>query len=285
MNKLTIIPIIAILVLLLTVSFASATISWGTDDNIYFALADYNESTGLVNLGSLGSSKNATAYYDASLNVGGDAFEFDGTDDYIGFSDTDYVGSAGSICFWLNSDTSYSTTTSLRPFENNFISVDIQNGLRTRIYDSVFSTYTVTGLNIDTWYHYCMVWGTNLFQVYVDGSFEGEDNTFSPVSHSYTNFISDRNNPWDGEVSDFIYFGKSLTSTEISNLYDEGRNYNPYEVGIQNFTASARNEWSDAIINNFTINISSVGLNQDWRNTTLSVSGGKVINIFFNQYN
>ena len=56
-------------------------------------------------------------------------------------------------------------------------------------------------------------------------------------------------------------------------------------VGIQNFTASARNEWSDAIINNFTINISSVGLNQDWRNTTLSVSGGKVINIFFNQYN
>jgi len=87
----------------------------------------------------------------------------------------------------------------------------------------------------------------------------------------------------DGVFDEISFFDVALTSDEITFLYNEGTPTSDQQYPFttpENFTASARNEWSDAIINNFTINISSVGLNQDWRNTTLSVSGGKVINIF-----
>ena len=291
MNKLTIIPIIAILVLLLTVSFASAVIDWDNDVDLYVPLWKVNaSSTGLEDMSE--NNITSTPSGGSAFNVAKTSFVFDGSNDII---TTDYTasdevcynswfkfgGADGSDMFIMSTEDSGGEGIEFDFYAGN-IRYTVKSTSANNVYYEIFtdtSSYHMITLCYDD---------VDTQTSFIDGDLL-DNSDISPtgtISHGVLILGTRYTTPykWAGEISDVLMTNRVLTSTEVSDLYDEGRNYNPY-VGIQNFTASARNEWSDAIINNFTINISSVGLNQDWRNTTLSVSGGKVINIFFNQYN
>jgi len=498
MNKLTIIPIIAILVLLLTVSFASAVIDWDNDVDLYVPLWKVNaSSTGLEDMSE--NNITSTPSGGSAFNVAKTSFVFDGSNDII---TTDYTasdevcynswfkfgGADGSDMFIMSTEDSGGEGIEFDFYAGN-IRYTVKSTSANNVYYEIFtdtSSYHMITLCYDD---------VDTQTSFIDGDLL-DNSDISPtgtISHGVLILGTRYTTPykWAGEISDVLMTNRVLTSTEVSDLYDEGRNYNPYDfvevlttnitsiylnpngtvygdeaelhgvvtlnqtsgiylnytyyvnnvstetgqdttpatltlaninpanfehrdeiivsaiavnssnqsqrlslpknsttltianyaptttasltpltalndslingycliddededtmnitwaiyndtgtystgttnskldgtynvanisasdtlignnytlqcnvtdgyltdtdtspvltiVGIQNFTASARNEWSDAIINNFTINISSVGLNQDWRNTTLSVSGGKVINIFFNQYN
>jgi len=225
---------------------------------------------------------NFTASNGAGLGGDDSYFLFDGTNDVVN-SNIDYTFGSDdfTLSIWVNNNDHSGTHVVLanRIGTSNRFSFYLDNAGILNVYTSGTTSVGLAGstaLTDDTWYYVTFVRDDNVGYIYLNGD---EDSTgavstgnlgTNPVQVGHENGGAVIN----GFLSDLKIFNRVLTSTEVSDLYDEGRNYNP--VGIQNFTASARNEWSDAIINNFTITVIVK------RNTTLSVSGGKVINIFFN---
>jgi hypothetical protein len=228
------------LMFLLLLSMVSAAIDWETDAYTYIPLADYNESTGLENIGTSGSSWDAVSVgLGAALNGEGTAFEFDGTDDTIrlGSGDYDLVGSAGSLSFWFNSDSDPDSTTDQRLVFQNYFLCEFNNNFQCRIYDQGGSSFRdlayTSGLSADTWTHVVVTWNTNDVVLYIDGSSGATSSTFTLQTGDYAFYAGSGahvNKFFDGEMSDFIHFNKELSSTEVSNLYSKGRNYNPYEA-------------------------------------------------------
>ncbi len=288
MNKLTIIPIIAILVLLLTVSFASAvgTAPDNADVEGYWTMENVTDSTNRNNLTLSGATVGS------STGIIDKAGYFDGANDWMSYSSAD-LGSSYSISMWVKLDdtSTYGVITAGAggSFDGRydgmiFISSDALyfNGDH---YDG--GALTTTTLSTGQWYHIVGVADGLTRKIYLNSSLEGTSTESNNAKFDTTRFFGKRDDGryLGGLIDEVTIFDTVLTSDEITFLYNEGTPTSDQQYPfttpeiIQNFTASARNEWSDAIINNFTITVIVK------RNTTLSVSGGKVINIFFNQYN
>ena len=317
MNKLTIIPIIAILVLVLTVSFASA-VPVAPDNADVIAYWSLDGTSGTVANDSAGSNNGSivgSAWVTGVLNNG---LEASGTDDadpqYFYMASSDKLN-VNATSFWFEpsslginqplfyagtyAGTDHKTQITLSSTNKLNYNYRIGNSLGANYYNLVSNDSAVLD-----WNHIVIQKNDGVMQYYLNGvqqtmtlSYGSNTNKwfmdlgstidrfhFGKFDRGYSSGILYS----DGVFDEISFFDVALTSDEITFLYNEGTPTSDQQYPFttpENFTASARNEWSDAIINNFTINISSVGLNQDWRNTTLSVSGGKVINIFFNQYN
>lgn len=200
------------------------------------------------------------------------AFDFDGVDDYIDLNyktqHTTYTLSA-----WVNTDSSSLDlpiiSNSYRgSADNGLIVLDItaDNKPQIAIYNDGWIYPTGSTILTDgQWYMVTATYdGTNL-KIYLNGNLE---NSLS-VSYSLLPEVDDwrigqkksgsSTQQFIGKINSPTIYDKALTSTEVSDLFAKGRNYNPYADGSSPaFSVTAKDLWSDSPINNFWATIDGV---------------------------
>ena len=260
------IPIIAIIMLVLTVGFAQATIDWSNDVSSSTPLWEYNTGvTGLLDLSSNGHD--ATAYGGVSYNTGKDAFVFDGVNDYV---DTGYKPILGldaySLGGWIKAKwASHTTYETLFCSSNNVGNtagtfLDIP-GQTVRFSDNGCWGDSYTGYtnswSDDTWHFLLGTYDGSNMRLYVDGVLVDTSTSGCTGTSAENLFIGARKDGsgvqhlTTGDISDTFIFTKALSATEITDLYNEGRNYNPFSGSSPQFSVTAKDFWSDASINSF----------------------------------
>jgi len=190
MNKLTIIPIIAILVLLLTVSFASAvgTAPDNADVEGYWTMENVTDSTNRNNLTLSGATVGV------SNGIIDKAGYFDGANDWMSYSSAD-LGSSYSISVWVKLDdtSTYGVITAgaggsstgrydgmiiINLGDFSFIGENGDSGVP-----------TTTALSINTWYHIVGVADGLTRKIYLNGSLESSTTETNNAKFDTTRFL------------------------------------------------------------------------------------------------
>lgn len=102
-----------------------------------------------------------------------------------------------------------------------------------------------TTLSTGTWYMLTMTYdSTNGGIVYVNGSSDGTFAANGAINTGGSEFFlgyqqTYANRYWDGAIDEVGVWSRSLTSGEISTLYNGGSGYNPYSGGTTNYRRKA----------------------------------------------
>lgn len=240
--------LIFVLLFLLSLSFVSAVVPSTGDYDFFVPLFEYETGvTGLLDLSSNGFD--GTASGGAAYNANKSAFYFDGVDDYVSTSAGDLITDDFSICAWNNPATidashgaailsKYGGTNELWNYGYNaggllqLIMWDGTSQAMVRNNDAsatnklYFSCVTVKRSTT----------ATDL-KLYINGSeisnyFSTRNNYDRDYSSAATAIIGDNqqyaNADFDGLISGVTVYNKELSATEVSDLFDEGFNYNPF---------------------------------------------------------
>ena len=259
MNKLTIIPIIAILVLLLTVSFASAvgTAPDNADVEGYWTMENVTDSTNRNNLTLSGATVGV------SNGIIDKAGYFDGANDWMSYSSAD-LGSSYSISVWVKLDdtSTYGVITAgaggsstgrydgmiiINLGDFSFIGENGDSGVP-----------TTTALSINTWYHIVGVADGLTRKIYLNGSLESSTTETNNAKFDTTRFFGKRDDGryLGGLIDEVTIFDTVLTSDEITFLYNEGtptsdQQY-PFTSGPSPFFAvTSKDFWTNGSVSSF----------------------------------
>ena len=279
MKKLT---IISILMFILLVTSVSATIDWTTDVDMYLPLANVtNSETGLLDLAN---SYDGTAYGGVTFfNSSQTEFDFDGTNDYIKFnykelSPTDSY----SISMWIKKASSSTYRTLISNIEDEgdtYLVSQMTDGGKFRFLiegsSSSSSQLIVSTTSIDdNTYHLVTVTsdGTNIY-LYVDDNLEDsatitESGRLTSTNDwtlgvQYKQDSSSFSAYYDDLMTKAMIFDKTLTITEITNLYNNGPNYNPYTVDTNVTITTDNTDYNITLISNETQTYNNVNLSQE----------------------
>ena len=241
----------------------SATIDLNTIE-LYYSFDD-DDLTGntlddLSNATEDGTNNGATTGVDGLLDEG---FIFDGsmtypsdpTADWIDINDDDYKNdNEGTICLWFNTSVKagvYGWMWSHGQTSGGYqrISVGIQGANGYPVYQNNDGAQTTAEVQTDyadgDWHHMCFSGNGTSTYMYIDGTKQtlvysaGSNNGdwFNDFSLADNFHIGDLNYNGQGEtygfngtLDEFVYFNKTLTGAEISELYNAGTGYNPFTI-------------------------------------------------------
>lgn len=175
--------------------------------------------------------------YTSSVNSSfGEAFEFDGVDDYVDVDESiilwdDSKPFSASVWFYPLENNNYDT---LFQFKNGDDLVIIQNDLgriTASIYNGTSYTYTdsSTSFNLNQWNHIAFYYDVTDLKTYVNGVEITGSNT--PLSSNPNGFTigtrTDLNAVtfWNGSIDEVRIYDRALNSTEVTELYQSSPNY------------------------------------------------------------
>jgi hypothetical protein len=166
--------------------------------------------------------------------VGSYAISFDGENDYVGlpnFGNTFDGGSGWAVSFWVNIDTHQTGIFELK--KNYYGPYIFQSGgvYDFRVYDGSTVYECSSSLTTGTWYHVVIQatgdTSNGSLELFIDDTLEDSTATWGTQTDSDVNQIGARGSSgsrswFDGQVDDFRIYGKGLSSSEISNLFNTG---------------------------------------------------------------
>ncbi len=189
------------------------------------------------------------------------ALNFDGVDDYLSITSTDFKGSGGTVSysFWVKPNT-YSGSSNYGYFISNSLtgggiayseggtSIGTTPG-QLYLHDMTTPTpptHRLVNLFLDenVWNHIVVVFNTgNGVQLYKNGFFSNNitnvtsfNSTWDTIAaRSYSGVV---NNHMNGELSNFSIFDTALTSTQVNEIYNQGVPSN-----LHNFSGTAPTAW------------------------------------------
>lgn len=215
---------------------------------------DENEAGATVTDGNsnyTGTASKNTNVLNSSTGERGDAFTFDGTDDYVSFGDVAELdtASAFSISLWFNRNLDNNDATN-HNVENILIAqsssadndnIEIgSNGSSIQVYLDTISydpstspeTYDI-GLTDDTWYHLVLTYDSGdstEMHLYVDGTLEGssalwgstlDSSAASPLSIGIARAGSDNWGDYNGQIDEVRVYTRALSAAEVTDLYQK----------------------------------------------------------------
>ena len=160
-----------------------------------------------------------------------------------GSTDISGVDQEISICAWINLETKDTTQHIVSkyiwsPSDKQYdLYIDSNNNINFKLSNDGTANYLAIGgtaLSTSTWYHICGIYNDIDIRVYVDGNLDsnGADN---PKTYSYGIHDSDFKftigayggdgtnlGYMDGIIDEVAIFNRALTSTEVSDIYNNG---------------------------------------------------------------
>lgn len=257
---------------LLLLSFSSAVVDWNSD--IIFYIPQYSINNGTIDLSPNGYDFGANG--GVTFNGGSTAYDYDNTDDFLSGGDLSDFDSltAMTVCSWAKVDNTAN--------EKNFVSKWGTSGNDRSFYFAVTASenllfglstdgssqscfeQTVNTIDTSFTHHYCVVYnnsatGNDKIKFFKDavedssGSLSGTCGAID-ANAGLVHIGAKQFNPtgyfFSGENSDTVVFNRALSDGEISSLYGEGQNYDPY-LTVYNFSVTAKDFWNDSSINSF----------------------------------
>jgi hypothetical protein len=202
------------------------------------------------------------------------AFDFDGSNDYVTKSSISLVGNTFTFNHWINLDTTAPGSqiiSSLAPSSGNinYIQLETANDeLRLLVGNSagtIIKDYRTTSLNLatSTWHFISYSWdGTNL-KIYSNGI---EITALNKVTDSAGSLTSTTRSIYlgtqrslsgfmNGKLDEFALYDRALSLSEIQELYNSGDGYNPYAFAQ---AITFNNPQQDQVLNStsFLLNVS-----------------------------
>lgn len=254
----------------LSLSFASAALD---DAKLYYSYDNSNLSGSNIldtsGNGNTGINNGATTGVTGVIDQ---AFDFEAsTTDYVDTNSNTIipVSSDFSVCTWINFE-SVST--------QSFIGAQNSGSSGYILYysGSALTSLSIGGNLLDyTWspststdYHVCAVHTSSSMELFIDGS-SVASNALSGnvVSQSNTYLIGARDNngavslPFDGVIDETVIYHRALSSAEVSQLYNSGNGYNPYNAppppppNTTIFTVTTNDIDSGLAVNNISVNL------------------------------
>ena len=175
------------------------------------------------------------------------ALDFDGVDDYLTITSTDFKGSGGTVSysFWVKPET-YGNPPGVQNF-GYFISDSSTGGgiaysegstgfgltpgqmyLYNITNAGAVPTLTSTIIEENIWNNIIVVFNTgNIVQFYKNGSLSSTLTGITSYNATFDTIAARRypggvNNPLNGDLSNFSIFDTALTSTQVTEIYNEG---------------------------------------------------------------
>ena len=171
---------------------------------------------------------------------------FDGVDDYVslGVTGMSSVKTTGTISAWVKLETVTATSTVLfiRVDGNNNIALlynAATNQLNMKYRGSASNstaTYSTSMENDGNWHHLAGTWDTvaDAVKLYLDGTEVGTASSMTAITASFASASIGSNADggafWKGNIDEVVLFNKTLSGTEVSNLYNDGLPFNPQPV-------------------------------------------------------
>ena len=170
---------------------------------------------------------------------------FDGVDDYVslGVTGMSSVKNTGSISAWFKLETTASSVDIIRLFEdiNNNIRVFYHassNELRTVYKAGGTATLAVLTDVVEAdglWHHVSSTWDSSgNLSIYLDGTLKQANAISGTFTGTFSAAAIGNNaqggNFWKGNIDEVVLFNKTLSGTEVSNLYNDGLPFNPQPV-------------------------------------------------------
>lgn len=198
-------------------TFDDADTSSGTAEDIW------NNNDGTINGATTGVSGANQTY------TTNEAYDFDGTDDFVEASGITVTGEF-TFAAWVNTDVTdgsfrnimgdaSSSGAKLLLADDNWIQGQIQGSSGTN--GSVNSSV----INTNQWYHTALVYDGSTLRLYLDGTEVDSTPTGPKPSGDRTFKVGGQTSfghYWDGAIDDPRVYDKGLTSTEVSDLYNNG---------------------------------------------------------------
>ncbi len=213
----------------------SVNASWNVYEDdmlLYYAFED-NDATDWTNESRDGIITGIDEYFDGYRATGQAAY-FDGTDDYINISDDLGDPSGATISLWLNATNWNSRAYILdaRKGGNWNFTLDDNSGSCAGTDGNLCfdgrAEIVKTQLNWtnSTWIHVVVTWDSTSTIMYVDGinltTGTGEDPDFGPSIIIGTKYDLISSIDWTGSMDEIMIFNKTLTKSEVINLYLSG---------------------------------------------------------------
>jgi len=281
------IPVIMLLVILAVSSYADLT------DNVLYYSFDVDDVSGTTLTDLSGNSKDATCVNMASgcNSVPGllnNATDFDGSNDYISIPKTlGLLNKDFAVSIWLN----------LTDDSVNQFPIDLRGEITTRMgYNDVGGTLqfknldtgaeivTTDAVPLNEWFHVVIVYDLSETEgyLYINGNLNvsgdigtiaSDANALSAIGcRADTGGCADYYNMESDEVA---IYNRTLTSLEVSELYNSGAGFNPYSASTPaNLTFTANNVYDNSAITNFNITIDST----DYTTTTGTITTHILVN-------
>lgn len=226
----------------LLIPFTTATIDWNTDVVTYNYLAS--------DTSDLSGNSNDLTNVGATYNLTEQAYYFDGADDYMKYS-TDLLGSIGSwtINVWFKIETSPSTQFLFGSYKdaNNYYNLYFSNidttteriaigNYNAGSWDYLAHTGSDDGANFfsdNNWHQLTITYsGISTGRIYLDGTdetnYQGSDAIANTLKEIWLGSDA-KGGYYKGYIGTVSIYNKVLSPAEITDLYSQGRNYNPYE--------------------------------------------------------
>jgi len=222
--------------LLVLTSLATATIDWDIESSMFMPWMNVsNSENGLLDLS--GNNNDGVITGDVAFtNSSQDSFIFDGFTDYV-VSPHDITSSGTTINLWFN-------TAVVGDYDRFVTASDTTNRIYFGFNDgkiwyrigSLGDTEGDTSINTDEWYMVTLVWDNDDVQLYLNGIVDDtlQSTVFNnPTSNNLVWGTSQTYGSaymYNGMMNSPAVLNKKLTSTEVLDLFNEGRTYNPYDV-------------------------------------------------------
>lgn len=186
-------------------------------------------------------------------------FDFDGTDDYLTITSTDFKGSAETVSysFWVKPETygnppgnqnygyfiSNSSTGGGIAYSEGGTGLGLTPGqmyLYNMTNAGAVATTTSTIIDDNVWNNIVIVFNTgNIVQFYKNGSLSSTITNVTSFSATWDTIAARRypggsNNPINGQLSNFSIFDTALTAPQVATLYNNGA---PNDISSLNPTA------------------------------------------------
>ena len=194
-------------------SGGNAIDTWGTND------APITGAT----TGAAGANQNYTT---------NESYSFDGGDDYVNIPDFFDPATWGSysVAVWLYTDVLDGESHRAIDFRANHVgglNIKTSNDLRAWHRDSSGNTQEVAfSPTTNTWTHVVATWDGSTLELYRDGTSVGTTSASGTSSQGFADtigaFDAGPSDVWDGRLDDWRIYDKSLSSSEVSNLYNDG---------------------------------------------------------------
>ena len=207
-------------------TYDSSTGTWTIKDH---AGSNTGTSSGMTQANLVQSDLSFTSGYSPY------ALDFDGVNDYITISGASNLNISGdltmSMWFKANSFTNYEYI--FRLGSGTTINGDRMIGFKnskisTNTYADTSGAYDVLGnttLSTGVWYHVAIVYSSNTVIIYLNGNADSSSipTTMGTISYVNTTIAQSYNsNYFDGSISNCSIWNASLTSAQISEIYNEG---------------------------------------------------------------
>jgi Concanavalin A-like lectin/glucanases superfamily/Bacterial Ig-like domain (group 3) len=240
-------------------SNTSAWIDWNNSLIGYWNF-DNSNATGLFDNSSYLNFASFTGGQSTSDIIPGErgkALTFDGVDDEvnIGAGFTDQIS---TISIWFDSSVELSTSSGfyeLVGFGSVKNSIFLGGSVSGNYANEFITFYTDTGTDISFynetsgsiavgWHHLVAVWETDRYNFYLDGvrknaSIFGTPEQITAIGLNLGDVTGVSGNFWNGSMDEVLIFNRSLSSSEISALYDNG--VNRLDINITNLVDSSYN--------------------------------------------